>query len=53
MFTNYDDLVKAVYDSYRKGGDDVDIMDRVSRKMNVPLNRIKPVLVSIREKQAA
>jgi len=53
MVTNYDELIKAVQDSYRKGGDDMDIMDRVSRKLQVPLNRIKPVLLSISEKKAA
>ena len=53
MHMNYDDLFKAVHESYRKGGDDMDIMDRVSRKLNVPLNRVKQVLISIREKQAA
>lgn len=49
MKKTYNDLVEAVRASMAKGGDDYDIIERVSRKEGVTLTQAKTVLVSLRK----
>ncbi len=49
MIKTYDDLVLAVKVSISKGGDDYDIIARVSRKEGVSLSQAKMVLVALRK----
>lgn len=45
----YSDLVAAVRASMTRGGDDYDIIERVSRKEGISLTLAKEILVSLRK----
>lgn len=46
---SYNDLVTAVRVAMAKGGDDYDIIERVSRKEGVSLTQAKTVLIKLRQ----